>query len=114
MTGTFEAPSSSPVVPSTSSSSTSPTPPPSVPQAETPVQPNRESGRGRKRRAQHGGELTDYQRELLQVVNKPLDEDEHFFMSLIPAMKRLPPRKRADIRLKFMQVLTEAEFGTDD
>ncbi|RXN04071.1 LINE-1 type transposase domain-containing 1 [Labeo rohita] len=61
LTGTFKAPSSSPVVPSTSSSSTSPTPLPSVPQAETPVQPNRESGRDCKRRAQHGGELTDYQ-----------------------------------------------------
>ncbi|RXN19770.1 GTPase IMAP family member 8-like protein [Labeo rohita] len=54
-----------------------------VPQAETPVQPNRESERGRKRRAQHGGELTD-QRELLQVVNKPLDEDEHFFYEFDP------------------------------
>ncbi len=61
--------------------STSSAPPPCFPQAvETPVQPNanRESGRGRKRRAEHGGEITDYQRELLQAVNKPLDEDEIF------------------------------------
>lgn len=74
-------------------------PPPSAPQApETPVQPttSRESGRGRKRRAEH------------------LDEDEHFFMSLIPAAKRLPPRKRANIKVKFMQILMEAEFGEDD
>ncbi len=56
----------------------------------------------------------EYHRELLVAVNQPLDEDEHFFRSLIPAVKRLPPRKRADIKLKFMQVPNEAEFGDDD
>lgn len=61
LTGTF-APSS--LSPTPLSASTSIQSPPSVPRAV-------ESGRGHKRRA----EITDYQRELLEAVNKPLDED---------------------------------------
>ncbi|CAM4578770.1 hypothetical protein PO909_032438 [Leuciscus waleckii] len=123
LTGTFEPPSLSSTLLSISStpvmSTSTPTSIPAISTStsvvETPVQPNtnRESGRGRKRRVEHGGELAGYQRELLKAVNKPLDEDDIFFTSLIPAMKRLPPRNRADIRLKCMQLLNEAEFGDD-
>lgn len=48
------------------------------------------------------------------ALKKPLDEDEYFFMCLVPGVKRLPPRKRAELKVKFMQMLFEAEFGDDN
>ncbi|XP_061600715.1 uncharacterized protein LOC133463277 isoform X1 [Cololabis saira] len=38
------------------------------------------------------------------------DEDELFLLSLLPSLKRLPVRKRMEMRLKFQQMLYAAEF----
>lgn len=79
------------------------------------VQPTcRENGKGCKRRVEQEELTKEYHKELLVAMNNTLDEDEHFFMSLIPATKRLSPRKRANIKLKFMQILIAAEFGDVD
>lgn len=51
--------------------------------------------------------MTEYHRELLAAVNKPLDEDDFFFNDA----KRMPPRKKVEIKVKFIQILIDAEFG---
>lgn len=39
----------------------------------------------------------------------PADEDELYFRSLIPALKRLPLHKRGELKLKFYAMVVEAE-----
>ena len=55
-------------------------------------------------------ELSEYQRSLLEAVQKTPDEDENFFMSLVPASKRLAPRTKARLKTKIMQLMEKAEF----
>ncbi|CAB1335004.1 unnamed protein product [Coregonus sp. 'balchen'] len=42
------------------------------------------------------------------------NEDEMFFMSLLPHLKRLPYKKKCAIKLKFHQLLHDAEFEDAD
>lgn len=39
-----------------------------------------------------------------------IDDDELFLLSLLPSMKRLTIKKRVEVRMKFQQVLYDAEF----
>ncbi|CAM4718787.1 unnamed protein product [Leuciscus chuanchicus] len=63
-----------------------------------------------KRRAEQ--DITEYQRCVLNAIsdNKP-DEEEHFLLSLVVALRRLPPRSRSEVKLKFQQILHDAEFN---
>lgn len=43
--------------------------------------------------------------------NKPRDEDELFMLSFVPALKRLSPQKRCETKIRFQQIMYEAEFN---
>lgn len=43
-------------------------------------------------------------------IEKPQDCDEYYFMSLVKMFKKLPPEKKADVRMKIERILFEAEF----
>lgn len=43
--------------------------------------------------------------------NRPRDEDELFLLSFVPALKRLPPQKRCETKIKIQQIMYEAEFN---
>lgn len=45
------------------------------------------------------------------VPNRPRDEDELFMLSFVPALKRLPPQKRCETKIKIQQIMYEAEFN---
>ncbi|XP_035614724.1 uncharacterized protein LOC118372817 isoform X2 [Oncorhynchus keta] len=49
-----------------------------------------------------------------QTAGQGDNEDEMFFMSLLPHLKRLPYRKKCAIKLKFHQLLHNAEFEDTD
>lgn len=49
-----------------------------------------------------------------QTAGQGDNEDEMFFMSLLPHLKRLPYRKKCAIKLKFHQLLHDAEFEDTD
>ncbi|XP_063048485.1 uncharacterized protein LOC134442106 [Engraulis encrasicolus] len=103
--------------PSASASSSEATLPPPSPPLSLPPQPapqstnNRPSSKPRKRQADQEP-LSEYQQRLLAAVSGAdrSDEDEHFFLGLVPQMKRLPPMKRASTKMKIMQLMFEAEF----
>ncbi|XP_047425184.1 transcription factor Adf-1-like [Mugil cephalus] len=42
---------------------------------------------------------------------RPRDEDELFLLSFVPALKRLPPQKRCETKIKIQQIIYEAEFN---
>ncbi|KAJ8353384.1 hypothetical protein SKAU_G00209510 [Synaphobranchus kaupii] len=81
------------------------TSPPSPPRTSTRVQetPNR------KRKSTQT--LTLYQKSVLSVLERQTDEDEHFMMSLVPSLRRLSNQKKAQVRMRFEQVLYDVEFG---
>lgn len=41
------------------------------------------------------------------------DSDEHFALSCVAALRRLPPRKNAETRVRILHVLYEAEYGEE-
>lgn len=41
------------------------------------------------------------------------DSDEHFALSCVAALRRLPIRKNAEMRMKILQMLYEAEYGEE-
>lgn len=45
-----------------------------------------------------------------QAAGEGDNEDEMFFMSLLPHLKRLPYQKKCALKLKFHQLLHDAEF----
>lgn len=49
-----------------------------------------------------------------QTAGQGDNEDEMFFMSLLPHLKRLPYQKKCAIKLKFHQLLHDAEFEDAD
>ncbi|XP_071753209.1 uncharacterized protein LOC139909928 [Centroberyx gerrardi] len=52
----------------------------------------------------------DTEMNVAEALNKLRDEDELFLLSLLPSLKRLNIKKRMEVRMKFQQVLYEAEF----
>ncbi|XP_051723278.1 structural maintenance of chromosomes protein 6-like isoform X1 [Ctenopharyngodon idella] len=62
-----------------------------------------------KRRAEP--DMTDYQRCVLNDISNKPDEEEHFLLSLVGALRRLPPCSRSEVKIKFQQILHEAEFN---
>ncbi|KAL2099553.1 hypothetical protein ACEWY4_003947 [Coilia grayii] len=71
--------------PSLDSEPPSPQPGESAPQCTI-----KRPGKPRKRQADQQP-LSEYQKRLLAAVDRPFDEDEHFFLGLVPQLKRLPP-----------------------
>ena len=45
-----------------------------------------------------------------EVVSDIQDDSELFLLSLLPSLKRLNIKKRMEVRMKFQQVLYNAEF----
>lgn len=45
------------------------------------------------------------------LPGRPRDEDELFMLSFVPALKRLPPQKRCETKIKIQQIMYEAEFN---
>lgn len=45
------------------------------------------------------------------LPNRPRDEDELFMLSFVPALKRLPPQKRCETKIRIQQIMYEAEFS---
>lgn len=41
------------------------------------------------------------------------DSDEHFALSCVAALRRLPARKNAEMRMRIMHMLYEAEYGEE-
>ncbi|KAL2089295.1 hypothetical protein ACEWY4_013983 [Coilia grayii] len=82
----LSAPAASPS-PDSEPPSPSPQPGESAPQCtiKRPEKP-------RKRQADQQP-LSEYQKRLLAAVDRPFDENEHFFLGLVPQLKRLPPIK---------------------
>ncbi|XP_041645960.1 uncharacterized protein LOC121511373 [Cheilinus undulatus] len=59
----------------------------------------------RRRRAPTETEITS-----AEALSNFRDEDELFLLSLLPSLKRLTIKKRMEVRMKFQQVLYDAEF----
>ena len=79
--------------------------------------PPTSKAKGVKRKVEQ--EFLDYQppldhneQALRAIANKSLDEDEHFVLSLVPALKRLAaaPYKKANVKIEIMRMITQAEF----
>ncbi|XP_077062241.1 uncharacterized protein LOC143714734 isoform X2 [Siphateles boraxobius] len=62
-----------------------------------------------KRRAE--ADTTDHQHGVLNAINSKPDEEEHFLLSLAGTLRHLPPRSRSEVKIKFQQILHEAEFN---
>ncbi|XP_036385990.1 uncharacterized protein LOC118778531 [Megalops cyprinoides] len=58
----------------------------------------------RKKRPAESAELA------LRSADSPTDEDELFLLSLVPALKRLPPQKRCEAKIRIQQIMFEVEF----
>lgn len=52
-----------------------------------------------------------FEAEVLNILNRPLDEDEYFALSLVPALRRLTHRKKMLAKVKILQDLSFVEFG---
>ncbi|XP_056101825.1 uncharacterized protein LOC130080493 [Rhinichthys klamathensis goyatoka] len=48
---------------------------------------------------------------VLNGINSKSDEEEHFLLSLAGALRHLPPCSRSKVKIKFQQILHEAEFN---
>lgn len=55
--------------------------------------------------------MSEYQRCVLNALENEPDDEEHFLSSLAGALRRLPPRSQSEVKVKFQQILHEAEFG---
>ena len=55
------------------------------------------------------GALEKAQAPASQPPPQAEDEDDLFFKSLLPALKRLPPAKRAELKLNIHRMIFEAE-----
>jgi hypothetical protein len=54
------------------------------------------------------------EQKILEILSEKNDPDEQFLMSLLPALKRLNPKKNAEARIKLQQVLYETEFSDSE
>ncbi|XP_064474891.1 transcription factor Adf-1-like [Ornithodoros turicata] len=52
-----------------------------------------------------------FEAEVLSILNRPLDEDEYFALSLVPSLRRLSNRKKMLAKVKILQDLSYVEFG---
>ncbi|XP_056101739.1 uncharacterized protein LOC130080413 [Rhinichthys klamathensis goyatoka] len=48
---------------------------------------------------------------VLNGINSKPDEEEHFLLSLAGALRHLPPCSRSKVKIKFQQILHDAEFN---
>lgn len=55
--------------------------------------------------------LDSFESEVLNILNRPLDEDEYFALSIVPSLRRLPLKKKALAKVKILQDLALIEFG---
>ncbi|CAN8029362.1 unnamed protein product [Ixodes persulcatus] len=55
--------------------------------------------------------LDSFESEVLNILNRPLDEDEYFALSIVPSLRRLPLKKKALAKVKILQDLSLIEFG---
>jgi len=83
------------------------TSPPSPPRTSTRVRETSPAARKRKPTQP----LTTYQQSIVSALERETDEDEHFLLSLVPSFRRLDIQKKALVRMRFQQVLYNAEFG---
>lgn len=88
-----------------------PTPASQLEQPVNPAAPSSTSLSARRRSPEDTPAMIENQRSVLEYIQKPLDEDEQFLLSLAPSLKRLSNQKKDHIRLVFAQALYEAEFG---
>ncbi|XP_039515151.1 uncharacterized protein LOC120469919 isoform X2 [Pimephales promelas] len=51
---------------------------------------------------------------VLNGINSKPDEVEHFLLSLAGPLRHLPPRSRSEVKIKFQQILHEAEFNNQE
>lgn len=73
----------------------SPDEPPSLPTSQSTPPPSKWMGKD------NGG----------AQPNRPRDEDELFMLSFVPALKRLPPQRRCETKMRIQQIMYEAEFN---
>ncbi|XP_061086403.1 transcription factor Adf-1-like [Conger conger] len=87
------------------------TSPPSPPRTSTRVRETSNCPSAFKKRKTSETTLTPYQQSVLSVLERQTDEDEHFMMSLVPSVRRLTNQKKAQVHMRFLQVLYDVQFG---
>lgn len=55
--------------------------------------------------------MDSFESEVLNILNRPLDEDEYFALSIVPTLRRLSLKKKALAKVKILQDLAMIEFG---
>lgn len=55
--------------------------------------------------------MDSFESEVLNILNRPLDEDEYFALSIVPSLRRLSLKKKALAKVKILQDLALVEFG---
>uniref|UniRef100_A0A672LQL9 MADF domain-containing protein n=1 Tax=Sinocyclocheilus grahami TaxID=75366 RepID=A0A672LQL9_SINGR len=50
----------------------------------------------------------------MHTINNKPDDEERFLLSIAGALRCLPPRSRSEVKLKFQQILHEAQFSSDN
>ncbi|KAL1431104.1 hypothetical protein MTO96_014495 [Rhipicephalus appendiculatus] len=55
--------------------------------------------------------MDSFESEVLNILNRPLDEDEYFALSIVPTLRRLSLKKKALAKVKILQDLAVIEFG---
>lgn len=55
--------------------------------------------------------MDSFESEVLSILNRPLDEDEYFALSIVPSLRRLSLKKKALAKVKILQDLAVIEFG---
>lgn len=55
--------------------------------------------------------MDSFESEVLNILNRPLDEDEYFALSIVPSLRRLSLKKKALAKVKILQDLAVLEFG---
>lgn len=51
--------------------------------------------------------------QILNIISKEHDADEHFLLSYLPTLKRMTPKQNAIAKIKIQQVLFDVEFGNN-
>ncbi|KAL0146665.1 hypothetical protein M9458_058005 [Cirrhinus mrigala] len=94
---------------------------------QTEQEETRVANKGRKRK---GHEMSAFEREMLSAIEpltqmaslprpplpqtSPEDEDEIFFKSLLPSIRRLPLTRRGRLRFEIHQLVYQAELEAAD
>lgn len=55
----------------------------------------------------------DKRKRLDEPADPATDSDEHFALSCVAALRRLPIRKNAEMRMRILHMLYEAEYGEE-